>query len=326
MIYNEERQFKLDKVNKQVADLHNKLKLLAIDKHALQKEKECLNEENELMKKNLDSCQNFDEVHIMVDMLGQSSQGIAIIQKQYGNYFCYCCVAVLLSQMAVQNEKHFEIDEEYREIEPTVTKINIIKQKLDDLKKVNEELHFNIARQKDMLPLISVYQERTKNNEQIVNNLKDSIETLVKAHPHNLQDTDKKLRTHYHERKKLEEKKIQMNLYQELYETSESKDAGLVEDNLLRIIGNDPMMNKLYQDRETNILNSYKHKVATLTETAEVMGARLDKIEREETDKKSKAILIDPQIKQRKRDLMSKLDNIGHRETVLVKQVTHHLM
>ena len=87
IIHNEEKQFKLSKMYKKLDDVNIKLKKLAIDKNLLLQEKEKVENENTNLKKHLNKLQNFDEIHIEIDLLSQSNQGISIIEKKYGNNF-----------------------------------------------------------------------------------------------------------------------------------------------------------------------------------------------------------------------------------------------
>ncbi len=87
IIYNEERQFKFDKTAKELDDINSKMKKLAIDKSSLLNEKDLLERENLQLKKDLNKIQNIDEIHIEIDLLGHSKQGIEIIEKKYGIIF-----------------------------------------------------------------------------------------------------------------------------------------------------------------------------------------------------------------------------------------------
>ena len=60
-----------------------------------------------------------------------------------------------------------------------------------------------------MLPLVSVYKERLKNNENLIANLKNSIEETLKQNPKE-NKIDEKISNLYLERKKFEEKKLQV--------------------------------------------------------------------------------------------------------------------
>lgn len=84
IIYNEERQFKLEDQTKKKEETLNKTKLIAIDKSRTDKLYKDLQKENDLLHLELNKIQNYDEIHIEIDMLSMSSQGVNILKKKYG--------------------------------------------------------------------------------------------------------------------------------------------------------------------------------------------------------------------------------------------------
>jgi hypothetical protein len=231
IILNEEKQIKLEKKIKERDKINDTIKSLAIDKRNCLNEISGLEEENILLRKNLDRMANYDELHIEVDILSQSNQGVLMIEKKY---------AVLLSQLSLQNQFRYEMEHEYSEIDPILSKIKLVKEEIEKVKSANNELKFNIKRNEDMLPLLKMYKEKIKTNEDMINNLKQNIEQAVKKNEIEIKEKNKffnnlisdddgniivpsldeieeKLRKIYNERKLLEEKKNQLNLYYNLY-------------------------------------------------------------------------------------------------------------
>jgi len=113
--------------------------------------------------------------------------------------------------MALQKEFHRELDSQYYENENILNKIRNYKDRIKRVKEANEELKFNIKRQEDMLPLIAVYKEKIKNNEEIIKNYKSNIEANLKENPRD-NKVKERISSFYLERKKLEEKKLQVRL------------------------------------------------------------------------------------------------------------------
>ena len=111
----------------------------------------------------------------------------------------------------MEYDNHKRLDSIYYENEAKLNNLKDFKEQIKRLKKINEELKFNIQRQNDMLPLIAVYKERVRNNEKIISNLKESIEEIAKKNPKG-GNLEAKISNLYLERKKLEEKKLQVNL------------------------------------------------------------------------------------------------------------------
>ncbi len=208
IVLNEDRQFKMTKKAKEVEEIRGKMKKLAMDMKTSLSEKEKLEEENVSLTKNLKRSRNYDEIHIEVDILSQSGPGVEILKHKYGNVLFYT-QATLLNQMALQKEFHRELDNQYYENENILNKIRNYKDRIKRVKEANEELKFNIKRQEDMLPLIAVYKEKIKNNEDIIKNYKSNIETNLKENPRD-NKVEERISSLYLERKKLEEKKLQV--------------------------------------------------------------------------------------------------------------------
>ena len=78
------------------------------------------------------------------------------------------------------------LENEYEDIEPILAKMKILKDRLETLKNANRDLQFNIKRIDDMLPIITMYKERTKNNKNVINNLQKTIEEIIKDNPENI--------------------------------------------------------------------------------------------------------------------------------------------
>ena len=75
------------------------------------------------------------------------------------------------------------LETEYQEIEPILAKMKILRDRLETLKTANNDLHFNMKRIDDMLPIITMYKERIKNNKNVVNNLQKTIEEVIMDNP-----------------------------------------------------------------------------------------------------------------------------------------------
>jgi hypothetical protein len=328
IILNEDKQFKMDKVIKERDELNRKLHLLAMDEKNIKKEILKLEEENGILNRNITRIQNYDEIHIEIDILGQSTHGVAILEKKY---------AILLSQLAIQNERHMMLEHEYQQIDPLISKIKMIKDKNEFVKNANEELKFNHKRHEDMLPLITLYQEKIKNNENLIQNLRENVKQLIDKNNlkdgNKAEDIDEKIAQLYKERKKIEEKTLQMNLYTDMFDkekydfNNKTKKEDVIKDYqnpdepFERIIGNDPLMNGLKEEREKFWLEQFRKKSGELEKEVNNLTMRLEKINNEEKSKKEKYILIDPQIKLKKNEMLTRLDAAQSRETVLVEEV-----
>lgn len=337
VVLNEEKQFKLNKMIKKLENTNNQYKTLAVEKHKVTSEIKLLEDENNLLRKNMARIQNYDEIHIEVDLLSQSKQGVEILEKKY---------AILLSQISLQSEYKYELEKNYEEIDPNLSKLKIVKDKLNKLKVANEELKFNIKRQEDMLPLITAYEEKIKNNEKLINNFKENIELQVKKNEQELinnnagytkEDLEEKIAALYQERKILEEKHIQMNLYQTIFSEDRMKftdtheynqeNSENIEDkaysNFLRVTGSgmDTIMNQIIQDSERSLIDNYKKRILDLNNDLSILTEKLERIDQREKIQKESHILIDPSIKFKKEEMRMKMHMVENREKALLAEL-----
>ena len=267
IVLNEEKQMNIFKVSKSMDEMNSKIKLIAIDKNNTINELSLLENENIQLKKSINKIENYDELHIELELLSNSTQGIAILEKRY---------AILLSQRAFQNQIKMELEQEYLEIDSILSKIKIIKEKTENLKSANKELHFNLERQMDLLPLISSYEHKIKENEKIISDLKLKInqqllinEEEIKKREPNIttnEEINKRIKFFYDERKRLEEKKIQLQLYNEINEGgSNFEDVDDIK-KYQKICGNglDSLMNRLLDESVKENFEKMKENIKQL--------------------------------------------------------------
>lgn len=322
IIMNEEKQMQLKDIDTKVQDINNKFKYSARERLIAEAELKAEHDENSQLKKNLTRSQNYDEIHIEIDLLSQSDQGIAMLEKKY---------AVLLGQMAIQTQIRMENEEEYKSIEAVMTKINIVKSRMKVIKDANEELKFNHKRHEDMLPLLTTYQEKIKNNDKIIANLKDNITDILKIRqdnsPLSLDEVKKRIDMTNKERKKLEEKKMQMNLLIELYFNENEKRSKTYEelaDPFYRIIGNDPTMNRILTDSEQQVLQNNLKRAQELQNEANDLAKKIEDFDKKEKKKKAKGIVIDPSIIVKRNNLRDKVENEEKKQKFLLDELSNN--
>jgi hypothetical protein len=336
IVLNEEKQSKLEKKAKELEQVNRQYKTLAVEKQKLVEEITTLEEENNLLRRNLIRLQNYDEIHIEVDILSQSKQGVEILEKKY---------AILLSQLSLQSETRYELDLMYEEMDPKLSKIKIVKDKTSELQNANEELKFNIKRQEDMLPLITNYEEKIKSNEKLINNYRESVQTQIQKNEEELrlhkvgdtyEDLDIKISALYQERKLLEEKHMQMKLYQRIWEDCEEthnidKNNSYSNPNaysnayskFCSVTGNglDLMMNHIVTQAEDTLMTKYKTQINEMNQEVYSLTEKLEQINKREKVAKENAILIDPNIKYKKQEMMYKIETVENREKALIQEI-----
>lgn len=319
IILNEERQFDLNKLQKKLDKANNNAAYASREKSKVEAELKAQESENTQLKRHLLKIQNYDEIHIEIDLLSQSPQGIQIMEKKY---------AILLGQYSLQKQIRFEYETQYAEIEPLMTKINIIKNRLGIVKNANEELKFNYKRHQDMLPLITTYQEKIKNNDKIIENYKNNIKDIIDIRNQNselsLDEINKRIEMFDKERKKLEEKKVQMNLYIEVYfkeHNKSNKTYDELSDPFFRIVGTDPTMNRIIVDSEGEVLENNKKRIKELEEQAQLLSKQISDFEQREKEKKEKGIVIEPSLIIKRNNLRDKVESEEKKAKFLIDEM-----
>lgn len=310
---NEDRQIEMEKLFKKLDESNSELKKAAVDLNQCNIELGRLERDNEIMRKNLNKLESVDEIHIEVDLLSQSIHGIEILKKRY---------ATLCSQLALQTEQTMNLENDYKLIDPIMSKIRLVKERKEFVEEANKELKFNIKREEDLVPLVAKYIEKTRLNDKIHKNLLNSISELNKLNGMNVEETEKRINELYRERRKIEEKTIQMNLHSELF----SGDDRAWEDNFVKLLGNDLMMNNMYNERERYWIDQFRKKKLELEDIVKELSTRLVGIQQDNDMKLQKTIVVDPGLRKRKVELVNKIELAERREQVLMNEIDTSIM
>jgi len=306
IILNEEKQIQLNEMQKKLDEANNKAKYNVKEKNKVEKKLKETVEENKLLRRNLAKIQSYDEIDIEIDLLSQSQQGIEIIEKKY---------AVLLGQISLQKQLKYELENNYKEIKTLLSKIKIVQNRYDTLKDANNQLKFKYNVKRDMLPLLQNYEEKMKNNNKLIQNYRDNILDVIKLRKQNssltIEELENKIEKFTKERHKLEEKKVQLNLYLDIY-MKEKNNANATYEEISgpfdRIIGNDPLMNQIKYDGENELLNINNRAIEELNNTIKDLSKKISDFEEREKEKKAKGIIIEPSLIMKRNNLKIKVN------------------
>ena len=317
IILNEEKQIDMENMQKKLDETNNKVKHAAREKESVKSALIELEKENNLLRKELSKIQNYDEIHIEIDLLSQSNQGIEMLQKK---------LAILNGQIAIQKQIKNEYEEKYKEIEGLVNKINIIKNRMEILKNANDELKFNYKVHEDMLPLITTYEEKIKNNNKIIQNFKNNIQEVInlknKKSNLTLEEVNERIEMFEKERKKLEEKKEQLNLYLDVYlKDNRSKTYDELQEPFYKIIGTDPIMGKILCEGEEQVLKDNIVKINELHSTVDDLTKKINDFDKKEKEKKEKGIVIDPSLLVKRNNLREQINTKINKEKYLMEEI-----
>ena len=318
IILNEEKQIQLGEMQKKLDEANNKAKYNVIAKKEVENKLLEVEQENKLLKKNLAKIQSYDEIDIEIDLLSQSQQGIEIIEKKY---------AILLGQLSLQKQLKFELENNYNNIKTLMSKIKIIQNRYDTLKDANNQLKFNYKVHHDMLPLLQTYEEKIKANNKLIKNFRENILEVIKLRKQKstltIEELEHKIEKFTKERNKLEEKKIQLNLYLDIY-MKEKNNANITYDEITepfeRIIGNDPLMNQIKTDGENELLNINNRAIEELNNQIKDLSKKLSDFEEKEKEKKAKGIIIEPSLIMKRNNLKIKVEEELKKENGLIEE------
>ena len=318
IILNEERQIQLNEMQKKLDEANNKAKYNIREKNSVEKKLKEVEEENKLLRRHLAKIQSYDEIDIEIDLLSQSQQGIEIIEKKY---------AVLLGQLSLQKQLKYELENNYKSIKTLMSKIKIIQNRYDTLKDANKQLKFNYKVHHDMLPLLQTYEEKMKANNKLIKNFRDNIMDVINLRKQNsnltIEEIENKIDKFTKERHKLEEKKLQLNLYLDIY-MKEKNNANATYEEISgpfdRIIGNDPLMNQIKYDGENELLNINNRAINELNDTIRDLSKKISDFEEREKEKKAKGIIIEPSLIVKRNNLKIKVEEELKKENGLIEE------
>ena len=318
IILNEEKQIQMNEMQKKLDEANNKVKYNIREKNNVEKKLKEEEKENRQLRKDLAKIQSYDEIDIEIDLLSQSQQGIEIIEKKY---------AMLLGQMSLQKQLKYELENNYKDIKTLVSKIKIIQNRYDILKDANKQLKFNYKIHHDMLPLLQTYEEKIKANNKLIKNFRENILDVINLRKQKssltIEEIESKIEKFSKERQKLEEKKAQLNLYLDIY-MKEKNNANTTYEEITspfeRIIGNDPLMNQIKDDGESELLMLNNKAIVELNKQISELSKKLSDFEEKEKEKKAKGIIIEPSLLVKRNNLKIKAEEEIKKENGLKEE------
>ena len=318
IILNEEKQIQMNEMQKKLDEANNKVKYNIREKNNVEKKLKEEENENRQLRKDLAKIQSYDEIDIEIDLLSQSQQGIEIIEKKY---------AMLLGQMSLQKQLKYELENNYKDIKTLVSKIKIIQNRYDILKDANKQLKFNYKIHHDMLPLLQTYEEKIKANNKLIKNFRENILDVINLRKQKssltIEEIESKIEKFSKERQKLEEKKAQLNLYLDIY-MKEKNNANTTYEEITspfeRIIGNDPLMNQIKDDGESELLMLNNKAIVELNKQISDLSKKLSDFEEKEKEKKAKGIIIEPSLLVKRNNLKIKAEEEIKKENGLKEE------
>ncbi|TNV85137.1 hypothetical protein FGO68_gene5346 [Halteria grandinella] len=162
----------LDEKVRQVDERNDALRTLAVDLAFLRKQHEQLVSQNESLARSLALRQRVDEIHIEIDVLSQSPQGIMELREIFTK---------MGMRYEVERRKAEALELEYQKIEPQLLSIKRIKTQMEEIKKASNEVDFHQQRYKAVIQRIQGHKETIKNQEEIITNLAHQIKAQTQS-------------------------------------------------------------------------------------------------------------------------------------------------
>ena len=178
-----------------------------------------------------------------------------------------------------------------------------------------------------MLPLLQTYEEKMKANDKLIKNFRENILDVINLRKQKstltIEEIENKIDKFTKERQKLEEKKLQLNLYLDIY-MKEKNNANTTYEEISgpfeRIIGNDPLMNQIKDDGESELLNINNKAISELNNTIKDLSKKLSDFEEKEKEKKAKGIIIEPSLIIKRNNLKVKVEEELKKENGLIEE------
>ncbi|CDW82949.1 UNKNOWN [Stylonychia lemnae] len=172
------------------------------------------------LRKTNDDLINVDEVHIEIDVLAQTPQGINTLKERY---------VKLMNRFELERKRYDALEKEYFKIEPSLQQIKKLKTQIEEVQRASEDLEFHLARYKDLANRIKAQKETILSQEEIIQNLAHSVKAQVKDGPQQSKELDIRLNDFRYKRERLMERLKQLKLLMKM------NDGQLPREYLLKI-------------------------------------------------------------------------------------------
>ena len=156
----------LDQWVKKVDHISNAIRSLGADVALLKKEKDHLELENKELNKQISRLSSVEDIHIKVDMLSNSSQGIQILKELF---------VKTEKRLSNQRSIYTELSNDWSKIEAKKKKLELLKAEVEKLKSAQTQLNFHLLSLKDQLPQALTLRENVKSLDSLIQEFEKQI-------------------------------------------------------------------------------------------------------------------------------------------------------
>ena len=168
------KQMELEEVMKQMDKRVDAMRSLAIDLAMLRKSKETMDDTNQKLLYELNKRQNVDDIHIQIDVLSTTPQGVLQLKEKY---------AKLIAKFYIERNRHEDLEEEYQKLKPELKRLEKVKESILSIESALEEQKFHAERYNDKLERIKASKETIVSQEKLIQNLTEYIKEASKSGP-----------------------------------------------------------------------------------------------------------------------------------------------
>lgn len=162
---------------------------------------------NKKLLHELNTRQNVDDVHIQIDVLSTTPQGVAQLKEKY---------AKLIAKFYIERNRHEDLEEDYQKLKPQLKELEKTKKGIYELENAIQEQKFHGDRYNDKLARIKASKETIQSQEKLIQNLTESIKEGSKSGPKMTSELEMYLQDLGYKRTRLLEKHKQLQLMIEL--------------------------------------------------------------------------------------------------------------
>ena len=201
------KQMEVDVVMGEMDKRVDAMRSLAIDLAMLRKSKEEMEETNQKLLYELNKRQNVDDIHIQIDVLSTTPQGVLQLKEKY---------AKLIAKFYIERNRHEDLEEEYQKLKPELKRLEKTKESILALESALDEQKFHADRYNDKLERIKASKETIISQEKLIQNLSDYIKEASKSGPKMTPEIEMYLQDMNYKRTRLLEKHKQLRLMIEI--------------------------------------------------------------------------------------------------------------
>lgn len=155
--------------------MKNALRSITTDFAMLEKQKMQLETMNDAYRRELERLRNLEDIHIQIDLLMTSEQGVIILKQK---------LEKLLYRYNLEQQRYQTLTSQWLDIEAKQRGSELLKQKLQEVRDANSQAMFHIKRYSEMLPEVLVLRDQVRSYNSMISSLESDLKsTKIENNP-----------------------------------------------------------------------------------------------------------------------------------------------